>query len=146
MMHDVPADLVKPEALATYHAVVWLDHHEARIIHFNAHASHTDVVRPADLPRHLHVKAGSASGTHIRDEPAFYGDIAAACDTAQVVLLVGPSTAKKEFMTFLHDHLPQTAKRIAGSEPMGKVTDHQLLAEGRRYFKIEDSMTAQTPQ
>jgi stalled ribosome rescue protein Dom34 len=146
MMHDVPADPIKAEAPATYHAVVWLDHHEARIIHFSAQTSHEEIVRPANPPRHLHIKAGSASGTHIRAEPAFYRDIAAACDEAQVVLLVGPSTAKNEFMTFLNDHLPQTAKRIVGIEPMDKLTDHQLLAEGRRYFKIEDSMTTQIPR
>ena len=145
MMHDVPADPVKPEALTFYHAVVWLDHHEARIIHFSARDSQEDVVRPVDPPRHLHIHAGSASGTHIQTEPTFYRDVAAACDEAQAVLLIGPSTAKTEFMTFLKDHLPQTAKRIAGVEPMGKLTDNQLLAEGRRYFAVEDRMTPQAP-
>ena len=144
MMHDVPAETVSPGAPSYYHAVVWLDHHEARIIHFSARDSHEDVVRPVDPPRHLHIHAGSASGTHIQAEPAFYRDVAASCDEAQVVLLLGPSTAKTEFMAFLGEHRPRTAKRIVAVEAADRLTDHQLLAKGRHYFAAEDRMTTQT--
>jgi len=119
---------------AHYHAVVWLDHHEARIIHFNADAADKEVVRPAHPPRHLHIKAGSASGTHIAADPAFFRDIAQACDAVPAVLLVGPSTAKTEFMAYLHQHAPRTVQHIQGVETLALVTDPQLLAAGRRFF------------
>ena len=58
-----------------YHAVVWIDHHEALVIHFNADAAEERHLHPVDPPRHLHVKAGGAAGTHITDEPSFYRDV-----------------------------------------------------------------------
>ncbi len=126
-----------------YHAVVWLDHHEARIIHFNADAAAEEVVRPINPPRHLRAKAGSASGTHVSDEPEFYREVAAAFDDAKAVLLAGPSTAKTEFVKYLHQHSPQALKSVAGIETLARVTDHQLLAEARRYFAKADRMRSQ---
>jgi hypothetical protein len=54
---------------AHYHAVVWLDHHEARIVYFNADDTDEKVVHPAHPPRHLHHTAGSPAGTHDRGDP-----------------------------------------------------------------------------
>lgn len=126
-----------------YHAVIWLDHSQARIIHFNKVASDTETVPPDHGPRHLHVKSGSASGTHIRSDPAFYGDVAKACEEATVVLLTGPSTAKTEFVAYLKQHEPAVFDRITGIEPLDKVTDPQLLAEGRKFFAKSDRLSPQ---
>jgi stalled ribosome rescue protein Dom34 len=126
-----------------YHAVVWIDHHEARVIHFNADAANEDIVRPVHPPRHLHAKAGSASGTHVADDPEFYRDVGAAIDDAKGVLVAGPSSAKTEFVKYLHGHSPQMLERIWGIETLARVTDHQLLAEGRRYFAKADRMHPQ---
>src|SRR6185437_14975698 len=109
-----------------YHAVLWLDHHEARIIHFNADESEAARVRPSDPPRHLHVKAGSMSGTHITDEPKFYGDVAEALGDAHEVLVTGPSTAKREFLKYLRKHAAPTWRRIVGVETLDDLTDNQL--------------------
>jgi hypothetical protein len=128
-----------------YHAVVWLDHHEARIIHFNADTADKKVVRPADPPGDLHYKSGSPSGTHITTEPAFYHEVAQACAAVPAVLLLGPSTAKTEFMTFLRKHAPLTVPHIAGVETLAHVTDPQLLAAGRKFF-AHHGRTAHDPQ
>lgn len=144
-MHNTPEESPAQQTnTAHYHAVVWLDHHEAKIAHFNIQASDEDVVRPADPPRHLHIQAGSASGTHVTVEPAFYRDVANACDGAHAILLVGPSTAKEEFVTYLRKHSPQTFDRIAGIEALADATDRQLLAEGRRFFSKADRLTPRT--
>jgi hypothetical protein len=121
-----------------YHAVIWLDHHEARVIYFNIDSSSESVLSPADPPPQLHIKSGSASGTHVTDEPAFYLDVAKACDEAKAVLLVGPSTAKAEFVNYLHRHSPATFDLISAIETIERVTDHQLLAEGRRFFGMHN--------
>jgi hypothetical protein len=55
---------------AHYHAVIWIDHHEAHVIHFSADQSDEKTVRPADPSRHLNSKDGSVSGTHITAEQA----------------------------------------------------------------------------
>lgn len=124
-----------------YHAVVWLDHAQARIIHFNSMEAETKTVHPDHGPRHLHVKAGSASGTHIRTDPAFYRDVAKACEGATVILLTGPSTAKAEFVAYLKEHAPGVFSRVAGVETLAEVTDPQLLAEGRKFFATADHCT-----
>lgn len=126
-----------------HHAVIWIDHHEARIIHFNAAAEEEEVVRPAHPPRHLYAKAGSTSGTHITDEPEFYRDVAEALDGATAVLIAGPSAAKTEFVKYLLKHSPQMLEHVSGIETLARVTDHQLIAEGRRYFAKTDRMHSQ---
>jgi hypothetical protein len=126
-----------------YHAVLWIDHHEARVIHFNADTADEARIRPTDPPRHLHVKAGSASGTHIADEPQFYRDVAAAIADAHEVLVTGPSTAKAEFLKHVHKHAPQMMERIAGIETLQNVSDNQLLAEARKFFEQADRMRPQ---
>ncbi len=144
-MHTTPPEKTSPVTLPYYHCVLWLDHHEARMIHFSRKDSEEAVITPLDPPEHLHIKSGSASGTHIREEADFYRDVAKSCDEAQAILLVGPSTAKGEFMSYLKKHSPLTVHRIAGIETLAKVTDPQLLAEGRRYFAEADRMTPHTP-
>jgi hypothetical protein len=128
---------------AHYHAVLWLDHHEARIIHFNADVSDSERVHPADPPRHLHIKAGSPSGTHIRGEPQFYRDVATALGDAQEILLTGPSTAKMEFVKYLQKHAAPASRRIIGIETVDNLTDGQLLVEARKFFVCADRMRPQ---
>ena len=126
-----------------YHAVAWIDHHEARIIHFNRDEADAEAVHPAHPVRHLHSKAGSPSGTHIREEPVFYRDVATALSSAKAILIVGPSGAKAEFIKYLHTHAPQVLERLEGIETMGKATDGEILAEARRYFARADRMRPQ---
>lgn len=126
-----------------YHAVLWIDHQDARIIHFNADSAEEERIKPADPPRHLHVKAGSPSGTHITDEPQFYRDVAGALGEAREILVTGPSTAKAEFLKYVHKHAPQMMEQIAGIETLARVTDNQLLAEARRFFDKADRLRPQ---
>ncbi len=128
---------------AHYHAVLWIDHHEAHVFHFNADEADEKTLHPVHPPRHLHGKAGSASGTHIADEPEFYRDVAAAVADAHAILVVGPSSAKTEFVKYLHKHAPQAFDRVSGIETMDRVTDNQILAEARRYFGQADRMRPQ---
>ncbi len=144
-INETPPEIVDAAPSPHYHAVVWMDHHEARIIHFNLEESDETVIKPSDAPRHVHIKSGTAAGTHVTAEPVFYHDIAKALASVQAILLIGPSFAKTEFMTFLQKHAPQTAGHVTAVEPSDKVTDPQLLAEGRRFFRSQDRTTLQTP-
>ena len=126
-----------------YHAVVWIDHHEALVIHFNADAAEERHLHPVDPPRHLHVKAGSAAGTHITDEPSFYRDVTRELADAREILVTGPSTAKAEFLKHLHKHEPAMIERIAGIETLARVTENQLLAEARHFFVKADRLRPQ---
>jgi stalled ribosome rescue protein Dom34 len=126
-----------------YHAVIWIDHHEAHVVHFNADTADEKTVHAHHSPRHLHSKVGSASGSHVTAEPEFYRDVAAAITDAHEILVVGPSSAKAEFVKYAKEHAPQVSRRIAGVETLQRVSDPQLVAEGRRFFAQEDRMRPQ---
>ena len=128
---------------AHYHAVLWIDHHEARIVHFNPEEAEAEHLRPKDPPRHLHVKAGSRAGTHVTDEPRFYDDVAKALGDAQAILVTGPSSAKTEFMKHLQKHAASLAPRIAGVETLDHPSENQLLAEARHFFARADRLRPQ---
>ena len=143
-MHTTPpANDTTVPGRSHHHAVIWLDHHEAKIVHFSPDDSEVETVHPADPPHQLHIKSGSASGTHITTEPAFFQGVASACGEAKAILLIGPSTAKTEFVTYLRQHLPLLAGRIIEVKPADKMTDPQLLAAGRLFFKGADRLTSQ---
>ena len=125
------------------HAVVWIDHHEARVLYLDAHAP--DVVHPDHPPRHLHHKAGSASGSHAKADPDYFRDIATAIEPVKEVLVVGPSGAKTEFVAWLKSHAPSVAGRIFGVEPLQRMTDGEILAEARHFFKRADRIGSPVP-
>ncbi|HYM23543.1 MAG TPA: hypothetical protein VEU08_10050, partial [Vicinamibacterales bacterium] len=99
--------------------------------------------RPADPPRHLHVKSGSPSGTHIADEPQFYRDVAEALGDAREILVAGPSTAKTEFVKFLQRHAAPVSRCVVGVETLDRLTDNQLLVEARKFFARADRLRPQ---
>jgi len=127
-----------------YHAVVWIDHREARVIYFNADAADELTIHSAHAPRHLHASSGSSAGTHEHGDTTYFRDVAEALGEAKAFLVAGPSTAKTEFVTWLRKHAPQTVERMSGVETLAYMTDGQIIAEARRFFKGADLMRPQT--
>lgn len=121
------------------HAVAWIDHAEAHVIHFNPETSNTAVIRSHAGNPHLHTKA--AGGTGRVGENAQYFD-AVADDLRQVaeILLVGPGTEKLELMKYLLKHQPAIAERVMSVETVDHPTDGQLLKHARKYFLRADNM------
>ena len=115
-----------------YNAVVWIDHPEAHILYLAVDGATHDVIRPILPPRRLYLKSGTENEIAAASE--FYRAIIDALGDAKAVLIAGPSTAKTDFVKFLHQNSPQTLERVWGIETLARVTDHQLLTEGRRYF------------
>lgn len=133
-------------ALTThYHAVVWIDHHEARVVYFNADQADEKTIHPAHPPRHLHHTAGSPAGTHEHGDPKYFHDAADAIGEAKEFLIAGPSSAKAEFVTWLRRHAPETIERLCGVETLPHMSDAQLVSEARRFFKRADRMRPQMP-
>jgi len=128
-----------------YHAVVWIDHHEARVIYFNADDADETTIHPEHPPRHLHHTSGSAAGTHERGAASYFRDVADAIGAAKEFLVAGPSTAKTEFVTWLRQEAPQLIDRLCGVETLSRTTDAQLAADARRFFRGADRMRPQLP-
>ena len=91
-----------------HHALVWIDHHEARIFRFDAEVSEAThhVVRDEHSPAHLHHKANSSGQRPVyRSVSTYLEKVAEDIKDARAILIVGPSSAKHEF--YKHPELHQ---------------------------------------
>jgi stalled ribosome rescue protein Dom34 len=127
-----------------YHALVWIDHREAKVFQFDA----TDVdyakVRSTHPHQHLHHKANAGDSGHVPLDKEFLKHVAQALATAGAILITGPASAKTELATYIKETQPDLAKRISGIEALDHPTDGALVDLGRRYFKADDRMHSQT--
>jgi stalled ribosome rescue protein Dom34 len=121
-----------------FHAVVWLDHHEARVCFLHEDEAGFDERR---IHAHEHHGHPHRDG-HRRDNhtDSFFRAIAQALEPVKEVLLVGPSQTKHELQEFLATHQAELHKRIIGVESADHPTDKQLAAQGRAFFKKADAL------
>jgi stalled ribosome rescue protein Dom34 len=123
-----------------YHAVVWIDHHEAHVQSFtHDEAEHAFIVAHGKH-RQVHHRKGSIGGAKAPEDQEFFARVAHALDGEHEVLVVGPAQAKHEFVKYLQHHLPALAKRVIGVETVDHPTDGQLLKHARRFFRAADRM------
>ncbi len=127
------------------HAVIWIDHREARIFHFNRLEADTQVLHPHNLTKHIHHKANSMGSGHAAADQDFLHEVAEAIGAAHAVLVTGPAQAKTDLIKHIHRHDPQLMERIAGVETVDHPTDGALLDHARHYFKAADLTTPQLP-
>ncbi len=129
--------------MSHYHAVVWLDHNEARVMHVSPDDVEKSVVHPAHAHRHLQRKRGSVSGSRQPEDPHYYHEIVEALADASEVLVVGPGQAKLELIKHIHAHDPAYSSKIVGVETVDHPGDGQLVAYARKYFAAKDRMLPQ---
>ena len=76
------------------HAIVWLDHREARIINFSSGTGSELVVHAHNADQRVHNKAGSIGSGHAADDHHFFDEIADWLVGIHEVLIAGPGNAK----------------------------------------------------
>ena len=123
------------------HAVVWIDHHEAHVIHYSLDEVETAVVKPA-VPQqhHLHHKRGAMGSGHDKPDAAYLGKVAAGIADAAEILICGPAGAKLELFRHLQAHDRPVADRVVGVETVNHPSDGELLRYARKYFTAADRM------
>jgi stalled ribosome rescue protein Dom34 len=129
--------------MSHYHAVVWLDHNEAHIMHVSPDDVETSVVKPAEPHRNLQRKRGSVSGSRQPEDQHFYHEVVEAMSGAKEVLIVGPGHAKLELIKHIHAHDPKVADQVIGVETVDHPSDAQVVAFARKYFVAKDRMLTQ---
>lgn len=132
------------------HAVVWLDHAEARVFEMNAASAelkvvhaHADVHGTAHGSPRVHHKASVIGSGKVQDEPAYFGQVAAELEGSTEILLLGPGVAKQEFVRHLQVRIPSVARRIVRVETADRMTDNQIVAHARAFFTRADRMQPQ---
>ncbi len=117
-----------------FHAVVWIDHHEARIFHFNVSEIDRLVLHPHNPTRHIHHKANTIGSGHAPEDQHFLQQVTEAIADAGAILVTGPANAKTELVKHIERHMPKLSARIAGVETVDHPTDGELMAHARTYF------------
>lgn len=126
-----------------FHAVVWIDHREARVFHFSPTELDKLVLHPHNPTRHIHHKANSIGSGHATEDQTFLHHVAEAISGAGAVLITGPGNAKTALLHHIKEHDPAIAKIVTGVETVDHPTDGELVAHARKYFKVEDRMLKQ---
>ncbi|MHB1083749.1 MAG: translational machinery protein [Thiobacillus sp.] len=126
--------------MSHYHAVVWLDHNEAHVIHISPDDVEKSVVQPANPARHLQRKRGSVSGSRQPEDQHYYHEVVEAMKGATEILIVGPGHAKLELIKHIHAHDHEIVDKVVGVETVDHPSDAQLVAHARKYFVAKDRM------
>lgn len=119
------------------HALVWIDHHEARIYRFDTEvpAATHHVIRDEQSPAHLHHKANSIGSGHAPVNHAYLERVATDISDARFILIVGPSSAKHELYKHIEQHHQAMLERIVGVETLDHPGDGALLAHAAESFR-----------
>jgi len=128
-----------------YHAVIWIDHHEARVFHFGPTDVEQLVLHPDHPTRHIHHKSNTIGSGHDSLDNGFLHAVAEAIADAGAVLVTGPANAKTELVKHIQHHDPKLMKLILGVETVDHPSDPQLVAYARKFFKAADRMQPQLP-
>jgi stalled ribosome rescue protein Dom34 len=125
--------------MSNRHAVVWVDHAQARVLFVDLDNLEKSIVEPAEHP-HLHHKRGAYGSGHAAEDQHYYHGIAQALQGAQEILVAGPGQAKLVLFKHLQQHDPELAARVLGIETADHPSDGQLADHARHYFKAQDRM------
>jgi stalled ribosome rescue protein Dom34 len=117
-------------------AAVWIDHHEAKIFHVAEGAFDEATIKaPHHLKRHETV---TAEHNHPDDMHHLFAEVARALEGTSKILVLGPSTAKLQFLRYAHEHAKKIEPNIVGVESVDHPTDAQLVSYIKRYFHVTD--------
>ena len=123
------------------HVVVWIDQVEAKIYHIEPDGFEVGKVK---APQQHLTRKNEEQGHHSGHEQ-FFQEVAALLKNAEEILVVGPSSAKLDFLRYVHKHDSLLASRILGMETLDHPTDGQLVAYVRHYFLGKDRMLGDHP-
>jgi hypothetical protein len=122
------------------HAVIWIDHTEARIFHLHREATDETTVLAPQHHIHRHPKGRGEAREHPDDAHRFFADVAHTLGAVDAILIVGPSSAKFELFKHLHAHDHMLESKVVGLESADHPTDGQIVAKAKSYFTASDRM------
>ena len=97
-----------------YHAVIWIDHHEARVFHFGLADVDKLSLHPDHPTRHIHHKANSIGSGHAAEDQGYLHAVAESVADAGEVLITGPANAKTELVKHIHHQILACSQTSSG--------------------------------
>jgi stalled ribosome rescue protein Dom34 len=119
--------------MTLFHAVVWLDHHQAEVLQFDPEHVQASQVKARSNHTRTH-------GNGVRTEHEFYGHVCDALQAVPEVLITGGKTSLKDFQHYVDKHRPALAPHIFGYEVVDHPSPAQLVALARRFFLKADRL------
>jgi stalled ribosome rescue protein Dom34 len=122
------------------HAVIWIDHKEARIFHVHRTETDETTILAPQHHFHRHPRGRGEAKDHPDDAEHFFRDVARALAGDGAILITGPSSAKLEFFRHLQESDRGIAARVIGVESADHPTDGEIVARARQAFAASDRM------
>jgi stalled ribosome rescue protein Dom34 len=119
-----------------FHAVVWIDHSQAKVFHIGLSGEDEVVLHPHMPTRHLHHKANSIGSGHAGFDKEFFAQVMQAVSDAGEILIIGPAGAKNELAKFIREKHSEIGNRIVAVESADHPTDREIAAYAKQYFKM----------
>jgi stalled ribosome rescue protein Dom34 len=116
-----------------FHAVVWIDHHSAQILQFDAGQVLAQKVRS-------HTHYTKQHGSVVRSEHEFFGEVCDVIEAISQVLVTGPRKGIDDFRHYVEKHRPHTVKHIVDYQVADHPSDNQLVALAREFFDKREVM------
>ena len=120
--------------MQSHHALVWLDHRSAYVIHLDRESETVTPVAAHHGKEHLHHKADAIGDGNIKPHPDYFRAVLAAIGDSTEIMLTGPADAKTEFHKFAEQHQPALAKCIVKIETLDRATPGELIDHARHFF------------
>ena len=118
------------------HAVLWIDHHSAQVLQFDAEQVQAQQV-------HAHTHHTRQHRSDVRTEHEFFGEVCDKLAGIDKVVVTGGHTAQADFRHHVDKHRPALSPRIAGWETVDHPSEGQLLALARRFFVKHDALAGE---
>ena len=117
--------------------VVWIDHVGASIVHVQKNAAGVAKAPAAKLQRFsAKPSSGEIGNRHARREVKdLFRQVKRELKGAKRILIVGPSTAKLDFLRFIGKKSNSMESHVVGIETLDDRSDEHLLAYAKRYFE-----------
>jgi stalled ribosome rescue protein Dom34 len=119
------------------HALLWIDHHEARLFGIRPNLVQKKVLRN---DRHHAVKDPDALGSRRERDRLYFTAVSEALGETPEILLLGPGNARREFAAHLAQHHPALARHILDNQACDDEGDEALVERARRFFHAADRM------
>ena len=126
---------------------VWIDHNEARLFPISTLGKPRELVTVSvELHPHKHPRGPEGRKARPEDRKRFFKKVAASLGKRTHVLVVGPSTAKLEFLRFARGHDRGLERRIVGLETVDHPSNAQIVAFARSFFMRTEGQLANERQ